>query len=53
MRGALPVRGRAMAAKDGPTSKYFREEDIPVFKRAAKRFNVYIAVRRLNPESVK
>ncbi|GJD49210.1 hypothetical protein OPKNFCMD_1940 [Methylobacterium crusticola] len=41
-----------MATKDGPTETYFRAEDIVVFRRAAKLFGVYIAVRRTNPRSL-
>ena len=41
-----------MARKDGPTANYFRPKDIAVFKQAAKLFKVYIAVRRINPESL-
>jgi hypothetical protein len=41
-----------MAIKDGPTTDYFRETDIAAFKRAAKLFKVYIAVRRINPKSI-
>ena len=32
---------------------YMRESDIDVFKRVAKRFNLYIGVRRTNPHSIK
>jgi hypothetical protein len=41
-----------MASEDESTDKYFLPQHIMVFKRAAKLFKVYIAVRRINPKSL-
>ena len=35
-----------------PLTHFIRAKDVAVFKRVAKRFNVYIAVRRTNPAAL-
>ena len=44
--------GTAMIADNGASEKYFRPQELALFKRAAKLFKVYIAVRRINPASL-
>lgn len=39
-------------AEGGASEDYFRPQDLALFKRTAKLFNVYIAVRRINKASL-
>jgi hypothetical protein len=45
-------RAENAMSDDGPTEQYFRPQELALFKRTAKLFNVYIAVRRINPASL-